>query len=406
MVHTHTKRHFGKPRVSVLQVIPFFAPAYGFGGPVKVCLDIASYLRKKNYPVTVITTDANDSGGRITKLKETIHNIPVIRFRNLFPGMTKQWNMFLPIGLWSWAYTNIQSYDIIHLHSFFTYLNIVMTFISKQHNIPYIVHLHESPVPVRERGKYLIKHIYNVLFGKKILKGASKIITLTHHDKEELTRYLPSVHKNITVVPNGIHFSPSSSLDKTAIRKQYRIDINKIVILSLSRLSYLKGVDLLLDAFHELTKLRMDVLLLIAGSDEGMLHKLRERVKTYRIEHHVRFLGTVVGEEKESLYRISDLYALFSRYEPFSITTLEALHYRLGVCLTHAVGVSSIVISKQCGIFISDPNDAKKSAEELLNAIQLRHMYSKNSQKVVQLFQLKDQCIHIERIYREAIGSF
>jgi len=393
--------------VKILQLIPYYLPASSYGGPVTVCSQISEYFASQGHTVTVATTDAGDDNKRLSATEEKISGVFVHRFPNLFPFLTKKWNIFTPLHLNSWLTTHIKEYDIVHLHSYFTYQNIIASSLCIAHGIPNVVHLHESPVPIRDRGKYLIKCLYTMLFGKKILLNASKIITLTELDKSEVSQYLPSVQKNIIIIPNGVNFSHAPLLeDKKKLRKKYHIGENTTVILSLSRLSYLKGVDLLLSAFYELTKINKDVLLLIAGPDEGMLDKLKRYVATHNLDHTVRFLGTVTGKDKQSVYRISDLYALFSRYEPFGITVLEALSSRLPVCISHAVGIGNIVIQKQSGIWITDHYNAKKSSSDLLEAIRIRKNLSKNSRKTVELFQLKNQCVKIERIYEDEIASF
>jgi len=106
----------------ILYVIPYFAPAWSYGGPVKVSFDFAKELVKLGYSVTVVTTDVLDSKQRVKKLHEKIEGINVIRFKNINNKLAKNFNFYTPIGLVKWLKKNIQSFDIVHIHEFFRYL--------------------------------------------------------------------------------------------------------------------------------------------------------------------------------------------------------------------------------------------------------------------------------------------
>jgi len=57
----------------ILQVVPYFLPAYAFGGPVKVAYQISKELTKRGHEVVVYTTDAKDPDSRLNV--ESVRNI-------------------------------------------------------------------------------------------------------------------------------------------------------------------------------------------------------------------------------------------------------------------------------------------------------------------------------------------
>jgi len=390
--------------MKILQVIPYYLPAEGYGGPVRVCSTLSSFFISKKHTVTVITTDASDINKPITKKYEKMHGINVIRFKNIFPNLTKKWNIFLPLGIQRWIRNNVYKYDIVHIHSFFALYNIIVVYFCIKYSIPYIIHLHESPIPIKNRGKYFIKVVFNWICGKYILKYAAAIITLTENDRQEIISYMPSVFSLISVIHNGIALTKlQSNRSKAELRQTYGIKKNDIVILSLSRLSYLKGVDLLLHAFLKLLKMQKNAFLIIAGPDEGLFNTLQNTVKKYHLHQKIIFTGLVTGEQKEDLYEMSDIYALFSRYEPFSLTTLEALKHNLPVCLSREVGINSSLQPYNCSMTLTNSNDPDKSAKELLWTIQKRKTLSKETKNALRMFDLKNQCRAIEKLYTKVI---
>jgi glycosyltransferase involved in cell wall biosynthesis len=385
--------------MKILQVIPFFVPAWGFGGPVKVVYDISTSLVEKGYDVTVLTTDALDSKSRIPSAYEIISGIKVCRFRNFSPYLAKKFNLYLPFGFREYVKDNINNFDIIHLHAFFTYQNIVTAFYCKRKKIPYIIHLHESLVPKLDRGKFLFKTLFNLFFGKSIIDYASKIFVLTLKEKEELADYSNSAKDKIIILPN-----PLPKIDTDFSSRLTVCKTKEKTFLSLSRLSYLKGIDLLIRAFSELLKIDSKCKLVIAGPDEnGQAKKLKKLVNELEINNNVEFLGLVEGKTKAEVYKNADVFVLFSRYEPFAITVLEAIQYNLPLCLSKNVGIANQVKKTGCGIIIDDASNSSKGALGLALAYEMRYKLSKNNSKMLQLFEMPRIIDLIINTYKEIV---
>ena len=58
--------------MKILQVYPYFAPAWSYGGVTRVVYEISSHLVKRGHDVTVYTTDALDSKSRVNIDKNPI----------------------------------------------------------------------------------------------------------------------------------------------------------------------------------------------------------------------------------------------------------------------------------------------------------------------------------------------
>ena len=65
----------------ILQIIPYFHPAYSFGGPLKVAYDISRELARKGHEVVVYTSDANTLIYRLKTMAEDINGIKIYRFK-------------------------------------------------------------------------------------------------------------------------------------------------------------------------------------------------------------------------------------------------------------------------------------------------------------------------------------
>lgn len=388
--------------MKIVHIIPFFTPAWGFGGPVRVCYDLSREFIKKGNVVTVLTTDVYDHTKRIDKACEEINGIKVIRFRNVSSSLAKGYNLFFPKGFKNYFSKHVNDYDIVHLHAFFTILNAIAAPICLKNKIPYVLHLHESPIPQKILGKVPLKIIFNVIWGKRILNGAKTIIVPTSKEKESLSLRFPNLHKKIEVIPNAITGLKIKNLNKAELRKKYGFQKEDKIVLSLSRLSQIKRIDRALRIFSKIKD--PDFKLLIVGPDEGGTRKRLERLSNKLwLQENVIFWGETAGKEKDDLYLLSDLYLLLSEYESFSMTCLEAIQHGLPLCLSKTVGVARDLFRYHCGIYITDPDNSSKSAFQLAKAYNNKRELAENSRIALKQFDITTITNQLEIIYTKNI---
>jgi glycosyltransferase involved in cell wall biosynthesis len=137
---------------------------------------------------------------------------------------------------------------------------------------------------------------------------------------------------DISVIPNGIDLPKklSAGFGKKYLLYLGRIEINQ------------KGLDLLLIAYSRIQN-RIRYPLYIAGSGEkSEMKKLDSRIKELNLVRKVRLLGRVTGAAKEKLLSHALIMVVPSRFETFSLASLEALSYSLGLVSFDLPGLSWI----------------------------------------------------------------
>jgi glycosyltransferase involved in cell wall biosynthesis len=119
------------------------------------------------------------------------------------------------------------------------------------------------------------------------------------------------------VIPNGVE---NIIYKKGEKKEEY--------ILFIGRLEFdQKGLDLLLDAYRSICN-KTQIKLVIAGSGlEKDIIQLKKVIKDYQLEDRVELVGRVTGETKDLLFKNASFVATSSRYETFSLVTLEAMAY-------------------------------------------------------------------------------
>lgn len=112
------------------------------------------------------------------------------------------------------------------------------------------------------------------------------------------------------------------------IRQEVRQELsitNNFVIGNVARFSYQKNHEFLLDIFYEITKYDKSAILLLVGSpngDEDRFTMIKNKIKRYRLEGKVLFLG--LRKDTERLYQAMDCLVMPSRFEGLSVVAIEA----------------------------------------------------------------------------------
>lgn len=350
--------------MQILQVIPYFVPAWDRGGPLNAAYNLSKELVKRGHQVTVYTTDILNKDSKIKNKEVIIDGIKIKRFTNLSNFIAYNQNIYLTPGIICYIDKTLKDFDIIHIHEYRTLQNVIVYHYANKYGIPYILQPHGSlPRIITKQG---LKSIYDELWGYKLLRNASKIIALTQPEAEQC-KNLGITSNKIEIIPNGIDLNEFNDLPiKGEFKKKHSINNKDKIILFLGRINAIKGVGMLVKAHAKLLKQIKDVKLVIVGPDDGYLSKLKQLITDLKIGGNVIITGPLYGRNKLEAYVDAELYVLPSIYEIFAITVLEAMACGTPVIVTDRCGIANI-IGEQAGIVVPCNEDAL--GEAILNIL-------------------------------------
>lgn len=168
--------------------------------------------------------------------------------------------------------------------------------------------------------------------------------------------------EKILFIPNGVDtntFSPPSSREeKSSLRTEFKIPLDRRVFVYVGRLEEVKGIDVLLQAWQSEERAGGNSVLLIVG--EGSL----ESLVSLKSLPGVIFLGPKGSSEIVRILKASDVFILPSRYEGMSNALLEAIATGLPVLAT-GVGATPEIFNKGHIGFLVDPDDHHSLIEGL-----------------------------------------
>lgn len=321
-----------------LFVVPYFVPAYAYGGPVRGVYARATRLAKRGHTVSVYTTDVLNRHNRYKGPKEiSLEGVQVKYFPVVNNKLAYHMNYFRAFGFYRYLKKTIKDFDFVFIHDFFTYQSRKTATLCKTHKIPYFVTPHGVLNPSRLQFRKLVKKLF-LITNKHILTSARYAIALTKDEQKVLEQYIPK--EKIRIIPNGVDLNDYSNLNSLRgnLRKRLKLEDKKIIVF-IGRLHKIKGLDILAHAFKLVLKEVNNACLLIVGPDEGYLMPLKSILTAQGFSSSVKFTGLLEGKNILEALVDADVYAFTSYSEGLPISVLEAA----------AAGLPC-VISKGCNV--------------------------------------------------------
>lgn len=235
------------------------------------------------------------------------------------------------------------------------------------------------------------------------LVRSNEIAVLSEFSKDLLINRYNVPERKIKVIPGGVDTQRFTLVsDKEAIKRQLGLSKDKIVLLTIRRLTPRMGLENLIEAMSYVVKKRKDVLLVIGGA--GFLkEKLECLVARYALKQNIQFRGFIPEEQLPLYYQAADVFILPTiALEGFGLIILEALACGTPVLGTPVGAISEILgrlnqnllfkntkpISMAQGIldFLSSPYKERYSPQWLRNYIKENYSWEKITLQIEDLF--------------------
>jgi glycosyltransferase involved in cell wall biosynthesis len=349
-------------KLRIVHVVPTYLPAVRYGGPIFAIHALCSALAARGHDIEVFTTNINGAG-----ISEVPVGVPVwldgVKIRYFSSDVLRRlsWAPSLSRALKS----EVSDFDVVHIHSVFLWPTWAAAHLAKRANVPYLI----SPrgMLVRElvqRKSRLVKAAWMTLIERSNLERASTIHVTSEVEEQELKRFKWQLPR-IVMIPNGVEDLESSHGAEPS-SDVLEIVSHQPLVLFLGRISWKKGLDRLLRAFARTCD---GILAVVGPDDEGLVPGLRRLAGELGISDRVRFLArTVLGNDKDRLFRAARLFVLPSYSENFGNTVLEAMQRGVPVVVTPEVGAASIVREARGGIVVDgDPGPLSAAMNSLLD---------------------------------------
>lgn len=380
--------------IKVCIVTHLFLPHVG--GIEKVVYEQSIRLLQMSYKPIILTSDASDATEKsyiIDGIK--VHCYPTLKigFRLGIPYTVPKIN----------SYENFLKYiktsDIVHVHGHPYLSSYLAVKLAKKYSKPVVLTQHNTFI---RYGGFLdfAEKLNDLLIGRRVLQESDKIITVS----KATLNYVLSLgadQRKTEVLYNGVdleRFKPSPS--KMEIRKILGFPKNFFIILTVRRLVYKNGIDLLLESAKTAVKKNPHLLFLVVGSGPDF-KKINLKIHEFKLEKNFRLLGFISDNHLPLYYNASDMFVLPSKSgEGLPLVILEAMACGLPIIATN-VGGAPEVVKEVCGMVVpadnalslaeavlefskSDPSVESKRIREI---VEENYDWDKNVKRLIEIYE-------------------
>lgn len=276
--------------------------------------------------------DANKSNKKVKYFRA----MPII-FRNPI-------TMGLVFHLWN------NEYDVIHAHSIHSFPTLISLILRK--NSKFIITAH-GVAP--DNSNLLVNFVWKLYIpiAKYLCAHSDNLIVLGKREKEKLIKLLNVDPEKIEVIPNGIDIAeiPDDKIIRNFVNK-FGLDRFKIILYA-GRISPIKNLELLLNAFSIINKTVKNTKLLLVGPiDERYRDALSKLANDLFIGNDIVFTGEVSQQELFASYMISYFFVSLGTWEGLPTTMLEAMFFAKPCIMFDSGGIEDIIRDGETGFLI------------------------------------------------------
>lgn len=224
---------------------------------------------------------------------------------------------------------------------------------------------------VSKKYIFLIKYVQNYIF-----KFYSKVISVSDKTKSFLIEKRHLKENKVKVIYHGIDipYSENELCCNNQIRDKLYLKRDEFVIAYAGRITYAKGLEMLVDVFNELKNEFINTKLLLIGDGE-IKELLEEKIRSYNLESRCIITGFV--NNINDYYEIIDMFVLPSKSEGVPLTLLEAMYYgKISLC-SNVGGIPEIIKNGINGFLFE-----KENSEELKQKIKYIITNFNDTQKI------------------------
>lgn len=282
--------------------------------------------------------------------------------------------------------------DVVHLHQAWLWQNAFLANLARRQNKAAVLSPHGMLDDWSLKQKAAKKRIFLTLFQNFFRRDIDVFHCTADEERRQVCAALNLNTNRTSVVP--LFVDPQV----LAERSNAFVPRSRHRILFLSRIHPKKGLEFLIDAVSQLTRLGKNVELQIAGPGEsGYESRLRERIVRHNLTDRVHFLGMVHGQEKLDLMEQADVFVLPTFQENFGLVLIEAMC--LGVPTITTKGTDIWRELQDAGAVIS-----RQDAGEIANAISKildspRHEFRPDQEKLTRWLCPTRLCSQYRHMY-------
>lgn len=377
--------------MNILHLVVTLSPLHG--GPSRVVPAMCSALTNRGHRAEIMTTTwtGRAEGPPGPAVPVSYHDVSWPR------SYGTSWSLAAEVR------RRISEFDVVHVHQVYFFHGVVATIVSAKARVPVVISPHGVFHPFHKNKHPLKKSIYTLLVERHNLSRAAGF-----HFSSAAERDLAAE----TGLVDGGFVIPFAVDLRTGCEVAPFLELHpelagKILVTFLGRLTAIKGLDLVVEAFASVAAEYPDAHLVLAGPDsEGLGAGLRARAEALGIGSQVCLVGVVTGEVRDALLAASRMLLLTSENESFGVSAVEGMAAGLPVIVSEGVAVQQEVAAAGAGFVVERNAESIAGAIRCLMDSDTHQRMSANARVLVSTtFAPETMADRLEDMYRSLIET-
>jgi len=262
-------------------------------------------------------------------------------------------------------------------------------------------------VPIVAHHHHLDPSWLNPLIEGRVMRAVERVIVGSEFARRQASEELGVPTEQFAVVPYGVDRALAPGPRPEALARRLGV-AGAPIVLFLGSLEPRKNLAFLLDVWREVTRLRGEARLIVAGGGPR-LGELRRRARALGIEASVVFTGQVPAAEKLDYYRLADMLVFPSTMEGFGLVVAEAMSCGLPVLVSNRGSLPELVVAAAGGL-LADPTDRDAFVRGILtllaDATIRRRFGAANRERVERLYRWDVCAAATARVYEDVLRAW
>lgn len=341
--------------LTIANVLPTLSVREG-GLPAAV-IGMGQAVAARGHRVEIHTTnfDPVERAGHAPPTGDTpdqLGGLSVYRHQATRPRLAKR-SPDLARALWR----HMATVDVAHIHTPYLHHVFAAHRACRRWGVPYLHQTHGAFDPYIRRRRPLLKRLTRLLYDGPAIRDCAAMVATT----EEEARLGAAVtgDRPWTIVELGVDADAyAEGPDRAWLDARWPQIAGKALILNLGRISYLKGLDVLIAAAAQLRDRDDWALVQVGNDDENLTPALTARAQAAGLADRVHFIGPCYGDAKRAWLRNAALFALPSSSDSFGLAVIEAIAAGAPVAISDKVKIWPAIADADAGLVFPIDVDA------------------------------------------------
>ena len=390
----------------ILHILPLITARAG--GPVAFATEGAEALAALGVGSSLFSTDMGQTpsaGGRRRIEPDELPANAHLLDLHLFSVQTPRRLAFSPSLARCLARVTRQ-YDLVHIHSLWLFPQFAAQWAARRTRVPYIVSPHGALDPYLRRHGRPQKVLTNLTWQRRMLRDAALLHVTTEQERQLIADVAPATPR--CTVPVGVWTERLHSAgDGDRFRARHLRGSDAKMVLFFGRITYKKGLDLLIRSFsHVARDCDTTVLVIVGPDDEGLQPRLERLARDIGLADRVIFPGPLYQADRADAFAACTVWALSSYTENFGVAVMEALAAGLPTIVSTEVNLAEVIHESGAGVVAgTHPDEFGSALVTLLRDENGRAALASRARALAARYDWTAVAPQLAAMYRRALGS-